>query len=698
MHTIDNPVNQKITLLNRVGPQLAKRLERLHIITVQDLLFHLPLRYQDRTRVLPIAALRHGSEAAIVGEIVQSQIKFGKRRMLLCTLQDGSGMITLRFFHFNNKQQATLQAGNRLRCFGEARMVSGSLEMIHPEYSAVSLQDLPSVAEHLTAIYPLTEGVTQYTLRGLIDQVVVNDVHMAYELEDYIPKKLLAELQFPTLENALAYVHRPPPDAPMDVLNEGEHPAQLRLAFEELLAHHLSLRRLRAKHKHHTAPALHIDEQCKKEFLKALPFALTKAQQRVIGEISQDLSCNYPMLRLVQGDVGSGKTVVAAIAALYSIRSGYQVAIMAPTEILVDQHHFSFSQWLNPLGIDVVQLTGKLKRKQRNLVLEQIAQGQARVVIGTHALFQDEVLFADLGLIVIDEQHRFGVHQRLALRNKTDTKLEGYPHQLVMTATPIPRTLAMTAYADLDFSVIDELPPGRQPIETVVVSDQRRNKVIDRVYQACRGGRQTYWVCTLIEESEQLQCQAAQDTAQQLSETLKDIEVGLIHGRMKSEEKKSIMNAFKAGQLDLLVATTVIEVGVDVPNATLMIIENAERLGLSQLHQLRGRVGRGSEQSVCVLMYHSPLSKLAAARLEIMRETTDGFAVAQRDLELRGPGELLGTRQTGVMQYHIADLQKHAHMLTNVRQTAESMQKNDQQSIDPMIKRWIGRRSIYADV
>ncbi len=708
MQTITDPAKQQITLLNRVGPQIAKRLERLHICTIQDLLFHLPIRYQDRTRVVPIGTLRHGLEAAIVGEIIQSQIKFGKRRMLLCTIQDGSGVITLRFFHFNTKQQATLQTGNRLRCFGEARMVSGSLEMVHPEYAAVSAQELPTVAEHLTAIYPLTEGVTQYTLRALIDQVVLNGSRVACELEDFIPPQLLDKLQFPSLEQAVAYVHRPPPDAPIDALNEGEHPAQQRLAFEELLAHNLSLRRLREKHKRHIAPTLRTHEQASADFVQSLPFQLTTAQNRVIDEIAQDLGNPYPMLRLIQGDVGSGKTVVAAISALCSIRSGYQVAIMAPTEILVDQHHFSFSQWLNPLGIEVVQLTGKLKKKQRNEVLEKIAQGEARIVIGTHALFQDEVMFSELGLVVIDEQHRFGVHQRLALRNKTasqtqaqtasELKPEYYPHQLVMTATPIPRTLAMTAYADLDFSVIDELPPGRQPIETVVVSDLRREEVINRVYQACRGGRQTYWVCTLIEESEQLQCQAAQDTAQQLSENLTDLKVGLIHGRMKSVEKQSIMKAFKAGSLDLLVATTVIEVGVDVPNATLMIIENAERLGLSQLHQLRGRVGRGSQQSVCVLMYHSPLSKLASARLEIMRETTDGFKVAQRDLELRGPGELLGTRQTGVEQYHIADLQKHQHLLINVRKTSEYMQKNTQQSIEAMIKRWIGQRSMYADV
>jgi len=708
MSTTINPTTQKITLLNRVGPQLAKRLERLHIYTVQDLLFHLPLRYQDRTRVVPISMLRHGMEAAIVGEIIHSRIKFGKRRMLLCTVQDGSGAITLRFFHFNAKQQATLQTGNQLRCFGEARMVSGTLEMVHPEYSSISTQAELPVAEHLTAIYPLTEGVTQYTLRGLIDQVVIDDAHICCELEDYIPPQLLSKLKFPNLAQAIAYVHRPPPDAPINLLNEGEHPAQLRLAFEELLAHHLSLRRLREKHKRHSAPALDINAQSTADFVKALPFTLTKAQHRVIHEIGQDLSCNYPMLRLVQDDVGSGKTVVSAVAALYSIRAGYQVAIMAPTEILVDQHHYSFSQWLNPLGIEVVQLTGKLPRKKRSQVLDQIATGDARVVIGTHALFQDEVVFCELGLVVIDEQHRFGVHQRLALRNKTvnqdqakpssNSKAEYYPHQLVMTATPIPRTLAMTAYADLDFSVIDELPPGRQPIETVVLSDHRREEVIDRVYQACRGGRQTYWVCTLIEESEQLQCQAAQDTAQQLGASLKDITIGLIHGRMKPDEKQKIMSDFKAGEMDLLVATTVIEVGVDVANATLMIIENAERLGLSQLHQLRGRVGRGSKQSVCVLMYHPPLSKLASARLEIMRETTDGFELAKRDLELRGPGELLGTRQTGVVQYHIANLQKHQHMLINVRQTAEYLLKNEHMSIVPLINRWIGQRSIYADV
>ncbi|MCI0505251.1 MAG: ATP-dependent DNA helicase RecG [Gammaproteobacteria bacterium] len=690
--------------LKRVGPSVAEKLARLNIFTIQDLLFHLPLRYQDRTRVVPIGSLRSGAEAVIEAEVLLTDIKYGRRRMLLSRIGDRTGFITLRFFHFNASQQQALSPGAKIRCFGEVRYSGQGLEMVHPEYELLKSDAIPVVNHspaHLTPVYPATEGLRQFSLRALIDQLVLDSNTLQVDVPEWLPSSCLQHLKFPPLAQAIAFVHKPPPDAPVNELLSGQHRCQQRLAFEELLAHHLSMRRRRLRYQQHQAPVFNQECQLANQLQTRLPFALTGAQQRVYAEIRQDLRRSLPMLRLVQGDVGCGKTIVAALSVLHAVESGCQAAVMAPTELLADQHYRSFRQWLEPLGVRVQWLSGKLKGKARESVLTEIAGGSAQVVAGTHALFQDDVSFSRLGLIVVDEQHRFGVHQRLALRNKgksTQASIELYPHQLIMTATPIPRTLAMTTYADLDCSIIDELPPGRRPVQTVVIDDKRRPQVIERVHGACKSGQQAYWVCTLIEESEVLQCQAAEDTARQLQEELPDIRIGLVHGRMKPVDKDTVMQEFKCGSLDMLVATTVIEVGVDVPNATLMIIENAERLGLSQLHQLRGRVGRGDQQSNCVLLYRMPLSQLARQRLAVMHDSNDGFVIAQRDLEIRGPGELLGTRQTGMEQFHIADLQRDQVMLPDVIKTASELLNLDPEHIDAIIQRWLGRNEEYGNV
>jgi len=627
--------------LRGVGPQLAAKLHKLGLFTLQDLLFHLPLRYIDRTKITAIGGVQPLTEVVIEGEVRGSDVVFGRRRSLVCRVQDHSGLMTLRFFHFNQAQQQGLQPGTKVRCFGEVRRGKSGLEMYHPEYQLLNQAKPPALAETLTPIYPATEGVTQQRIRDLCGQTLKRLEQRG--IEDWMPAALSNSSSNYSLVDALHLLHNPPPGTALNLLAEGEHPAQQRLASEELVAHHLSLLRLRQKIQHQAAPALLPNQAAAERFLAQLPFTLTGAQQRVASEISADISQPIPMLRLIQGDVGSGKTVVAALGAVQAVANGMQAALMAPTEILAEQHRVNFEAWLAPLGIRIAWLTGKLKGKGREVQLAAIADGSAQIVIGTHALFQEAVEFHNLGLTIIDEQHRFGVHQRLALRKKgavIDAAIDeegSTPHQLIMTATPIPRTLAMSAYADLDCSVIDELPPGRKPIETVVLNDLRRNDVIERVRASCRDGRQAYWVCTLIEESDVLEAQAAEATAQELQLLLSELSVGLIHGRLKPKEKVQMMQAFKAGEINLLVATTVIEVGVDVPNASLMIIENSERLGLSQLHQLRGRVGRGSQSSHCVLLYSAPLSGNGAARLKIMRETNDGFKIAEKDLEIRGP-------------------------------------------------------------
>jgi ATP-dependent DNA helicase RecG len=631
----------------------------------------------------------------IEGEIRAADIVFGRRRSLVCRLQDGTGTVTLRFFHFSAAQKKNLIIGSRFRCFGEARRGASGLEFYHPEYQPVS--DLPSssLTQSLTPIYPSSEGLTQQAWRKLCQQALT--LIKPNTLTEWLSQPPLFGGQAISLEQAILYLHQPPADAPVTQLLEGEHPFQQRLAFEELLAHNLSLLKLRSQTRSLGAPQFCSDNQLNQQFLSNLGFELTGAQKKVITEIHDDLAQAKPMLRLVQGDVGSGKTVVAALAAIRAAACGFQVAIMAPTEILAEQHYTNFKQWMEPLGLKIGWLTGKVKGKQRQHQLTAIAEHQSHIIIGTHALFQEGVQFAKLGLAVIDEQHRFGVHQRLSLKEKASVDV-GHPHQLIMTATPIPRTLAMSAYADLDTSVIDELPPGRTPINTVVIDNSRRTQVVERVRNAAGEGRQTYWVCTLIEESETLAAQAAEVSCEALKEALPELNVGLIHGRMKAAEKIAIMQAFKNNELNLLVATTVIEVGVDVPNASLMIIENAERLGLSQLHQLRGRVGRGSTASHCVLMYQSPLGRLGKQRLQTMRQSSDGFVIAEKDLELRGPGELLGTRQTGLMQLRIADLERDHYLLDQVKATAEKMIEHNPEAIDPIIKRWLADGEQYAQV
>ena len=686
--------------LRGVGPLLSAKLQKLGLYTVQDLLFHLPLRYIDRTKITAIGGVQPLTEVVIEGEIRGSDVVFGRRRSLVCRVQDHSGLMTLRFFHFNQAQQQSLQAGTKLRCFGEVRRGKSGLEMYHPEYQLLNQAQPPALAETLTPIYPATEGVTQQRIRDLCGQAL--KLLEQHSIEDWLPAELANSHSNYSLVDALHLLHNPPPGTAINLLAEGEHPAQQRLASEELIAHHLSLLRLRQKIQHQAAPALLPDQAAADRFLAQLPFTLTGAQQRVASDISADISQPIPMLRLIQGDVGSGKTVVAALGAVQAVANGMQTALMAPTEILAEQHRVNFEAWLAPLGIRIAWLTGKLKGKAREVQLAAIADGSAQIVIGTHALFQEAVEFHNLGLTIIDEQHRFGVHQRLALRKKgavIDAELDeegSTPHQLIMTATPIPRTLAMSAYADLDCSVIDELPPGRKPIETVVLNELRRNDVIERVRASCQDGRQAYWVCTLIEESDVLEAQAAEATAQELQLLLSELSVGLIHGRLKPKEKVQMMQAFKAGEINLLVATTVIEVGVDVPNASLMIIENSERLGLSQLHQLRGRVGRGSQSSHCVLLYSAPLSGNGAARLKIMRETNDGFKIAEKDLEIRGPGEVLGTRQTGDMQFRIADLQRDAHLLPEVKRMAIKLLQEYAGNVDPLIGRWLGHSEQYG--
>lgn len=681
--------------LRGVGPKLATKLADYGIAYVEDLLFHLPLRYQDRTRVTPIAAARDGDDVVLEGEVRAADIVFGRRRSLVARIQDGSGTITLRFFHFSAAQKSGLSAGTRLRCFGQVRRGANGLEMYHPEYTRLEAGESP-IDEALTPVYPTTTGIGQNQWRNLCSQAV------GYLKNDTAADLLPVVDGYPyALNEALQFLHAPPPQAQVDLLREGKHPAQLRLALEELVAHDLSLHRLRQRLQQEGAPAIAHKKNAQKAFFSNLPFAPTAAQIRVIQEIAADMSQPIPMLRLVQGDVGSGKTLVAAAAALQAIESGFQVALMAPTEILAEQHWRSFSEWFAPLGgksgIELEWLSGRTKGSKRTAALENISHGNAQLVIGTHALFQDEVAFNNLGLVIVDEQHRFGVHQRLALTKKSDPAA-GRAHQLVMTATPIPRTLSMVAYADLDCSIIDELPPGREPVGTVLIDSTRRDQIIERVAAACQQGRQAYWVCTLIEESDALQAQAAEVTAQELCEALPDLSIGLIHGRLKPAEKDTVMAAFKAGDTALLVATTVIEVGVDVPNASLMIIENPERLGLAQLHQLRGRVGRGTQASHCVLLYQNPLSSNGKARLTALRESNDGFYIAERDLELRGPGEVLGTRQTGMMDFRIAQLPEHEHLLEDVKRIANKIRSETPENIDTIIQRWTGTAEQFAKV
>ena len=685
-----------VTALRGVGDALAGKLANLGVATVQDLLFLLPLRYEDRTQIAPIGSVRVGERAVVEGEVLLSEVAFRGRRQLLCRIADGSGALTLRFFHFSGAQQQALTRGVRLRCFGEIRRGANGPEIIHPEYRRVASDAGGQTEDALTPIYPLTEGVQQGRLRQLTTAALREIA--GGSVREWLPPALVQSLALPSLREALEYVHRPPPDADVALLASGKHPAQQRLAFEELLAHQLSLRLLRREIQRDpgwnlaapNAPLL-------KRLLATLPFRPTNAQARAWSEIERDLALANPMLRLVQGDVGCGKTLVAAFAAVRAVECGFQAAIMAPTELLAEQHARNFSSWLAPLDVNLALITGRRTGAARTRALTDLASGAAQIAIGTHALFQEGVEFHRLGLVIVDEQHRFGVHQRLALREK-GARAGTLPHQLIMTATPIPRTLAMTAYADLDVSVIDELPPGRTPIRTTVFPQSRRAEIVARVHARIVGGSQAYWVCPLIEESEELRYQAAEETAAALAEALPDVKVGLVHGRMPPREKERGMYAFKEGKIGLLVATTVIEVGVDVPNATLMVIENAERMGLAQLHQLRGRVGRGARESDCVLLYGDQLSEVARTRLHVIRETNDGFEIARRDLELRGPGELLGTRQTGLADMRVADLVRDSDLLPQVQSAAEILLKQDLAAVEGLTTRWVGSAARYGRV
>ncbi len=675
--------------LQGVGAAAATLLEKLHIFSTDDLLFHLPRDYEDRSTIIPMNQLVVGRSYLLEGEVRSVDFPPGKKKSLAALVQDDFGKVTLRFYHIYKGLTDRIKMGQRLRIFGEVRVGARGLELYHPEIQVIQ-QHTALPKTQLTAIYPSTEGLTQPKLREYVRQALT---HHSDDLPELLPSKYSNGYE---LKEALHYIHEPPTDANMLQLNQGSHPAQQRLIFEELVAHQISLLTRRAYIRQISAPRFSSSKVLAKTLLEGLPFQMTNAQKRVSKEILQDLKQDQPMLRLVQGDVGAGKTLVAAVAACHALEADWQVALMAPTEILAEQHYLNFKRWFEPLGIQVAWLSGKQKGKARTQAEQQIKEGHAQLIVGTHALFQDTVGFSKLGLVIIDEQHRFGVDQRLALRNKGADQFT--PHQLVMTATPIPRTLAMSAYGDLDTSIIDELPPGRTPIQTVTIPLERREQVLQRIASNCREGKQAYWVCTLVEQSETLDAQAAEATYQEIKERFPDINIGLVHGKMKADDKQAVMQAFKDNQSQLLIATTVIEVGVDVPNASIMVIENAERLGLSQLHQLRGRVGRGATASFCALLYKTPLSQNGQERLSILRESNDGFVIAEKDLEIRGPGELLGTKQTGDMGFRVARLERDDHLLTQAHYVAEQILKDYPQHAEGLLKRWLPEAPRYAYV
>jgi ATP-dependent DNA helicase RecG len=683
--------------LNGVGQALQKKLHNIGVNVISDMLFHLPIRYEDRTKLTPIHEIMAGRKVFIEGIIEDSRVIFRGRRALICRVSDETGSLQIRFFFFNRSQQLRLSTGSSIRCFGNAHLGRYGLEMIHPECKVIDRDEAPSLETYLTPVYPTTDGLHQMRLRSLLNQAfAILSKNTDKKVTDVIPKDLLAHLSLPSLVDSLRQIHYPGADEDTAALMEGTHPAQRRLVFEELLAYQLSLKTLRKNHKTHIAP------KTKKNTLQAklnstLPFNLTKSQLKVIKEINHDLGSGIPMLRLLQGDVGSGKTIVAAMVIANVIDTGHQAAFMAPTELLAEQHYETIAVWFEKMNTQVFLLTSKVTATNRKKMLLNIKNIPASIVIGTHALFQNEVIYNKLGIIVVDEQHRFGVEQRLALMGKGAT--QGFrPHQLIMTATPIPRTLAMAAYADLDISTIKGLPPNRKPIKTAVIPEERRQEIIAKISAAIKSGTQVYWVCPLIAESEKIDIESAIDTAAKLSKELSPHKVGLIHGKMESHEKENIMRSFSEAKTDLLVATTVIEVGVDVPNANLMIIENAERLGLAQLHQLRGRVGRGEKQSSCLLVYKSPLTEMAQQRLETIRATNDGFEIADRDMRLRGPGELLGTRQAGVAQFKIADLTRDIALIDEVQVMADKLLEEDPYAVEKLKKRWLGHKIEFARI
>jgi ATP-dependent DNA helicase RecG len=671
--------------LSGVQKATLEKLAKLSIHRPFDLVLHLPLRYDDETRIHAIAEAPAALDILVQGRVAKCDVKYRPRRQLVAHIEDGSGVLTLRFINFYPSQAKQLAEGTLVRAFGEIRHGFFGPEMVHPKVKVVH-EDAP-VAKSLTPVYPTTAGLTQETLRRSIEKAL-----RECDLSDTLPAALTASLKLPRFEEAVTFLHRPPPEVPLADLQAREHPAWRRIKFDELLAQQLSMRLHYRKRKAADAPALKAKHTLTKKLIASLPFALTAAQERALADIERDLAQPYPMQRLLQGDVGSGKTIVAALAALQAVENGAQVAVMAPTEILAEQHFRKFDSWFAALGVEVTWIAGGLKKREREAALEAVATGRARVAVGTHALFEDVVQFDKLALAIVDEQHRFGVHQRLALRNKGTRSGKTQPHQLMMSATPIPRTLAMSYYADLDVSVIDELPPGRTPVATRLVSDSRRDEVVQRVRDACVAGSQAYWVCPLIEESDTLQLKTALETYETVQAAFPELKVGLIHGRLKSDEKAAVMGAFKGGEIQLLVATTVIEVGVDVPNASLMVIEHAERMGLSQMHQLRGRVGRGAAKSTCILLYANPLTPTARERLKIIFENNDGFEVARHDLTIRGPGELLGARQSGVPMLRFADLAADIDLLDAARTTAERLLRDDPDAAHAHLERWLGGR------
>ncbi|MGH8751742.1 MAG: ATP-dependent DNA helicase RecG [Burkholderiales bacterium] len=703
--------------MSGVSKNTQDKLAKLGIASAPDLVLHLPLRYEDETRILPIKDAPSGQTVQVEGTVVNTEIQYRPRRTLVCQVEDDSGPLVMRFFNFYGSQVKVLAPGARVRILGEIRQGFFGAEMVHPKFRMVR-GDM-ALPDTLTPVYPTTAGLPQDTLRKLIKRSLIE-----CDLADNLPSEVLQALKLPGFEQSVWYLHQPPSKAKLQKLAERSHPAWRRIKFDELLAQQLSLRLHYRARRLREAPALAAKNKLTQALLDALPFALTQAQRRAAGEIAADLAQPHPMQRLLQGDVGSGKTIVAACAVLQAIENGFQTAIMAPTEILAEQHYRKFSQWLAPLNISIAWLTGSLNKKEKQEMQDSIRQGKAQLMIGTHALIQDQVEFKKLGLAIIDEQHRFGVQQRLALRIK-GSKQGMQPHQLMMSATPIPRTLSMSYYADLDVSVIDELPPGRTPVVTKLLAESRRAEVVARVRDACVAGKQAYWVCPLIEVAlsptsppegesdnvplsrrergkgegiEALQLKTALETYAVLKNTFPELKVGLVHGRLSNAEKSEAMRAFQHNEIQLLVATTVIEVGVDVPNASLMVIEHAERMGLSQLHQLRGRVGRGSEHSTCILMYQSPLGETARARLKIIFENHDGFEIARRDLQLRGPGEFLGSRQSGVPLLRFADINGDADLLDAARAVAARMLNEYPQAAQRHLRRWLGGRQEYIKV
>lgn len=683
-----------LSSIPKVGPKWQEKLCKLGITTPVDLLFHLPRQYQDKTRIVSVTSVRIGQMAQVQGRIIKAQIVFAKRRTLLCHIDDDGHLMVLRFFYFNQQQYKAMVPGRMMRCFGEVRYSHAHKEMVHPEYRIFDAEIGLPLADRLTPIYPLTDGVTQLKLRSLINFVLPKASELVEEL---LPKRVLQDNHLPDICHALNFVHHPPLNADVAKLLEGRHAMQQRLVFEELLAHRLGLRKIKATRADYRAHPAEVAPKMVEEFLSNLSFQLTQAQRRSYQQMAEDLSQAQPMLRLLQGDVGSGKTLVAVLCLLQVIAAGHQGALMVPTEVLAEQHYMNIKSYLEPLGIQVCYLVSSIGAKAKSQAMAQLASGEISVVVGTQALFQHKIEFKRLALVIVDEQHRFGVEQRRQLLDKGAN--QGFvPHQLLMTATPIPRTLAMTAYADLEVSVLDELPKGRQGISTRVLPQLKRQEVMSRLLAYLQKGCQAYWVCTLIEESEALNCQSALACFEMLQRELPSIKVELVHGQMKVDQKTQVMADFKAGRIDLLVATTVIEVGVDVANASVMVIENPERLGLAQLHQLRGRVGRGNQQGFCLMLYDTPLSNTARARLDVMRSTQDGFVIADKDLEIRGPGEVLGTKQTGAMTFKVADLLRDQGLLPQVTQVADALMAQDASLVDRLIRRWLNHRQGYGQV